>query len=89
MTIWAKVKNFQIAKLLKKLDVTKAISNFNNIIAPALKDCGLAISEQNKLDELLLKLEGSENKSNLGANSILAGSILFVKASAMDKVKII
>ena len=67
-------------------DVNKAINNFNNTIAPALKESGFLISEQARLDELLLKLDGSENKSNLGANSILAASMLFVKASAMEKV---
>ena len=72
--------------IISILDVNKAINNFNNIIAPALKNCSLLISEQNKIDELLLRLDGSENKSNLGANSILASSMLFVKASAIEKV---
>jgi enolase len=46
----------------------------------------LSIYDQNKIDELLISLDGTDNKSKLGANSILAASMLFVRASALRKV---
>ena len=67
--------------------MTKAIDNFNNVINPALIKSDLNISDQAKIDELLIKLNGTDNKSKLGANSILAASIAFTKASAAEKVK--
>lgn len=68
------------------IDVTKAIKNVNNIIAPALKDSKLDIKDQSKIDELLLKLDGTDNKSNLGANAILGVSMAVTKASASEMV---
>lgn len=59
--------------------VLKAINNINNIIKPALigKRC-----EQNKIDSELIKLDGTEFKTNLGANAILAVSLACLKAAA-------
>lgn len=76
----------QFYHFLSFVDVSKAINNFNNIIAPALKEASLSVFDQNKIDELLIGLDGTENKSKLGANSILAASMLFVRASALEKV---
>ena len=57
----------------------------NNIIAPELvKDC-LDPIEQEKIDEIMLKLDGTENKSKLGANAILGVSMAVCKAGAAHK----
>ena len=50
--------------------VRTAVNNINNIIAPSLKGC--EATEQSENDSQLLTLDGTENKSNLGANAILA-----------------
>ena len=71
---------------INRIDVTKAIENVNNIIAPALKDSKLDIKDQSKIDDLLLKLDGTDNKSNLGANAILGVSMAVIKASASEMV---
>lgn len=63
--------------------VLKAINNLNKIICP--KILGKEISGQKELDELLIKIDGSENKSYLGANTILAVSLSFAKAVANSK----
>jgi hypothetical protein len=63
----------------------QAVNNVNNIIAPELvKDC-LDPIEQEKIDELMLKLDGTENKSKLGANAILGVSMAVCKAGAAHK----
>lgn len=58
--------------------VLKAIDNVLNIIKPALicKD----IKSQRDLDELLIKLDGTDNKSKLGANAVLSVSLAYFKA---------
>ena len=59
--------------------VTKAVNNVNNVIAPELiKDC-LDPMDQNKIDEIMLKLDGTDNKNNLGANAILGVSMAVCK----------
>lgn len=60
--------------------VLKAVNNVNEIIAPQLQDI-LAI-EQNTIDQKLIELDGTENKSNLGANATLGVSLACAKASA-------
>jgi len=60
--------------------VLKAIDNVHNILAPKLM--GLEISEQEKIDQVMLDLDGTPNESNLGANSILSISIASLKAAA-------
>jgi len=65
--------------------VTKAISNVNDVIAPALVKEDLDPVEQNKIDELMLKLDGTDNKNNLGANAILGVSMAVCKAGAAHK----
>jgi enolase len=60
--------------------VLKAVSNVNNIIAPAI--CGFCVEEQKAIDRRLIELDGTENKSNLGANAILAVSLAVAKAAA-------
>ncbi len=60
--------------------VRKAVSNINNTIAKALK--GMNASEIRKADCTMIKLDGTENKSNLGANAILSVSLATAKAYA-------
>ena len=60
--------------------VLKAVENVNTVIKSAL--VGKPI-EQNKIDNLLLKLDGTEFKTNLGANAILSVSLACLKAGAM------
>lgn len=65
--------------------VEKAVSNVNNIIKDEL--IGLDISHQKEIDTKLIKLDGTPNKSRLGANALIGVSIACVKAAAKDKGK--
>lgn len=65
--------------------VLNAVNNVNEIIAPAL--IGHDINNFFELDKKLLDLDGTKNKSKLGANAILSVSICLVKAGAMHKNK--
>lgn len=60
--------------------VLKAVDNINNVIAP--KVIGMDAHEQVELDQAMIDLDGTENKSNLGANAILAVSLAAAKAAA-------
>ena len=60
--------------------VLTAVSNVNEIIAPALK--GLSACEQMAVDHKMIELDGTHNKSRLGANAILAVSLAVAKAAA-------
>lgn len=60
--------------------VVKAVSNINTIIAPRL--IGTDVCEQARLDSILLELDGTENKSKLGANASLGVSLACMKAAA-------
>lgn len=60
--------------------VQKAVTNINTVIAPALK--GMNSSDIARIDSLLIQLDGTNNKSNLGANAILAVSLASAKAAA-------
>ena len=60
--------------------VFKAIDNINNIIAPKL--IGLDFTKQDEIDQIMIDLDGTKNKSNLGANAILAVSLAIAKISA-------
>lgn len=63
--------------------VTRAVSNVNDIIAKQL--IGLEPFNQKKLDERLISLDGTENKSKLGANAILGVSLAVAKAAAQSR----
>jgi enolase len=65
--------------------VSQAINNINKIIAPALK--GKSVENQEDLDSIMLELDGTENKSNLGANAILAASMAAAHAGAVSHKK--
>lgn len=60
--------------------VLKAVDNVNNIIAPEI--IGKSCLEQRKIDNIMLNLDGTYNKSNLGANAILGVSLANLRASA-------
>lgn len=60
--------------------VLKAVANVNTIIDEALK--GFDVCDQKAIDAKLLALDGTENKSNLGANAILGTSLACAKAAA-------
>jgi enolase len=62
------------------LGVLKAVSNVLEVIAPRLR--GLDVREQRVIDELMIELDGTRDKSRLGANAILAVSIACAKAAA-------
>jgi len=62
-----------------------AINNINTIIAPSLKGC--EATEQSENDNHLLALDGTENKSNLGANAILGVSMAIAHAGAKIEKK--
>jgi len=63
--------------------VSKAVANVTEIIAPAL--IGKDASDQHNIDQTLIDLDGTENKSKLGANAILAVSLAAAKAEAMSQ----
>ena len=67
-------KNYFLGK-----SVLKAVKNVNSIIAE--KIINQDPNDQKKIDDILLKLDGSENKKNLGANSLLAVSLAVRKAA--------
>lgn len=60
--------------------VLKAVNNVNDIIAEGL--IGFSVFEQNLIDKIMIELDGTENKSKLGANAILGVSIAVAKAAA-------
>ena len=62
------------------LGVLRAVRNINEVIGPRLKN--LDPRQQQKLDELMIKLDGTPNKSRLGSNAILAVSLAVAKLSA-------
>ena len=62
--------------------VLKAVANVNEVIAEEL--IGMPVFEQNYIDKLLLDLDGTENKSKLGANAILGVSLAVAKAAALE-----
>jgi len=65
--------------------VNQAVKNVNEVIAPALLQQSFNVTEQTKIDEFMLSLDGTANKSKLGANAILGVSIAVCKAGAAEK----
>jgi enolase len=62
--------------------VLKAVANVNDIIAPELE--GYDVADQTGIDELMIRLDGTENKGKLGANALLAVSMAVAKAAAEE-----
>ncbi|VDK24261.1 unnamed protein product [Taenia asiatica] len=68
------------------LGVSKAVDNINRIIGPALCQRNFAMANQEEIDMFVVKeLDGTENKSKLGANAILGVSLAVAKAGAAEK----
>lgn len=62
--------------------VSKAIDNVNSVIAQEL--LGVSVFEQNQIDQIMIDLDGTPNKSKLGANAILGVSLAVAKAAAAE-----
>ncbi len=62
--------------------VLTAVNNVNNLIKPKL--IGIEITKQEQIDKIMLDLDGTENKTNLGANAILSVSVACLKAAANE-----
>ena len=73
-------KNYFLGK-----SVLNAVKNINTIISKNLKN--VDSSKQKKIDQILLNLDGTENKNKLGANALLAVSLAVSKAEAISKKK--
>ena len=63
--------------------VKKAVDNVNKIIAPKL--IGMNPEEQREIDRVMIELDGTENKSKLGANAIVACSMACSKLASLCK----
>ncbi len=62
--------------------VSKAVANVNDIISQELE--GMYIFDQNLIDRVMIELDGTDNKSKLGANAMLAVSMAVAKAAALE-----
>ena len=62
--------------------VLKAVANVNDIIAKEL--VGVDVFDQNSIDQIMIDLDGTDNKANLGANAILGVSLAAAKAAAQE-----
>jgi enolase len=62
--------------------VTKAVENVNTKIAEEL--VGFSVFDQSLIDKIMIELDGTHNKANLGANAILGTSLAIAKAAAME-----
>lgn len=65
--------------------VMQAVGHINNTIAPALMKEPLEVTQQTEIDEFMIKLDGTENKSKFGANAILGVSLAVCKAGAAKR----
>lgn len=72
-------------KRYKGKGVLKAVENVNSIIGPALVEKNIDVTQQAAVDDIMLALDGTENKSKLGANAILGVSLAVCKAGAAHK----
>lgn len=71
-------KSFYMGK-----SVLKAVKNIEDILAP--KIVGMEVTNQKQIDALMLEMDGTENKSKLGANALLGISMACARAGAMDE----
>ena len=62
--------------------VMQAVNNVNNVLNEELR--GMYVSEQRSIDQKMIEVDGTENKSRLGANAILGVSLACAKAAAME-----
>ena len=75
------LRDFDSDRYLGK-GVTRAVKKIQNIIAPRLR--GLCVLDQVEIDQAMLDLDGTQNKTHLGANSILAVSLACARAAALS-----
>lgn len=68
------------SKMFRGKGVLRAVSNIESEIGPKLR--GIKVTNQREIDELMIKLDGTANKSRLGANAILAVSMAVARAAA-------
>lgn len=61
------------------------MDNVNSIIGPKLIEKNIDPADQSSVDKFLIELDGTENKTNLGANAILGVSLAVAKAGAAQK----
>ena len=64
--------------------VTEAVKNVNDVIAAEL--IGFPVTAQRLIDKIMIELDGTENKSKLGANAILGVSLAVAKAAAEEQL---
>ena len=64
----------------------KAVENVNQVIGPKLIEGNLDVKDQKAVDDFLIKLDGTKNKTKLGANAVLGVSLAVAKAAAAEKV---
>ena len=64
------------------LGVLRAVANVREVIGPAV--LGIAVADQRRLDQLLIDLDGTPNKSRLGANALLSVSLAACRAAALS-----
>ena len=76
---------FKDFPFFQTIGVLKAVDNINSIIAPALIKKNFDVTHQEEIDTFLIDLDGTENKSKLGANAILGVSLAVAKAGAAQK----
>lgn len=67
------------------LGVLKAVKNVNTVISKKLE--GMDVTKQEKIDDMMIKLDGTKNKSKLGANAILSVSLASARAGSIVKKK--
>jgi len=75
------LRDYDKSKYMGK-GVLKAVANVNDIISKELQ--GVDVFDQNSIDALMIALDGTENKSSLGANAILGVSLAAAKAAAEE-----
>ena len=73
-------KNYFLGK-----SVLKAVKNINTVINKNLKN--VKVEDQKRIDQILINLDGTENKKKLGANALLAVSLAVSKSAAISKKK--
>ena len=67
------------------MGVNKAVENVKTIISDSL--VGMDVTDQGSIDDMLIEIDGTDNKNNLGANAILAVSMATMRASANQQNK--
>lgn len=66
------------------MGVLKAVNMVNSLISPKL--IGMEVTKQQEIDKAMIEMDGTQNKSRLGANAMLSASIAVAKAGALSSV---